>query len=376
MSFTLPTYEPPDFSAAPLCDAPPVTLIPAPYKGVAPDDFHATTIYPEYYHCGNNEWKLLQNPRMDCVAVRRKSGSFEAVEFRNLKKGDLVAVGRTEHGEQGIYVHVTGFPQFAPDREAFAFRTGLTRETSFSIDYDFLYDLLRFERDSGFILWVLGPAVVFDSDARNAFSNLIANGYVHGLLAGNALATHDLEGALMGTALGLEIYTKQPAPQGHYNHLETLNRVRAAGSIRKAVESGMIRNGIMRELVALNVPFVLSGSIRDDGPMPEVMADAYKAQDAMRELASRATTVITMATQLHTIATGNMTPSYHVEENGQNEEEGRVRPVYFFSVDMSEFAVSKLADRGSLTAKAILTNVQDFAVTLDRALSGECAPHP
>jgi lysine-ketoglutarate reductase/saccharopine dehydrogenase-like protein (TIGR00300 family) len=363
MPFSLPEFEPPDFTRAPLNEAPPATLVPAPLDGVAPDNFHATTIYPEYFHHGGGKWSLLQRPRMDCVAVRRKQGHFEAVEFRNLKKGDLVVVGRDESGGNGILVHTNGFHQFAPDREKFAFRTGLTRETSFSIDYDFLYELLRFERDNGFILWVLGPAVVFDSDARKAFSRIIANGYVHGMLAGNALATHDLEGALMGTALGLEIYTKRPAKLGHYNHLETLNRIRAAGSIRDAVNAGMVRDGVMRELIRNDVPFVLAGSIRDDGPMPEVLADVYTAQDRMRDLASRATTVITMATQLHTIATGNMTPSYHVRDDGS------IRPVYFFSVDMSEFAVGKLADRGSLTAKAILTNVQDFAVTLDRALS-------
>ncbi len=362
MAFTLPEYEPPDFSTPVLRDAPSATLVPAPRNGVAPEDFHATTIYPEYFHHGRGKWSLLQCPRMDCVAVRRKDGSFEAVEFRNLRKNDLVAVGRDESGAHGILVHTQGFRLFAPDPEKFAFRTGLTRETSFSIDYDFLYELLRFERDNGFILWVLGPAVVFDSDARTAFSRIISNGFVHGLLAGNALATHDLEGALMGTALGLEIYTKRPARLGHYNHLETLNRVRAAGSIRDAVNSGMVRDGIMRALIKADIPFVLAGSIRDDGPMPEVEGNAYKAQDAMRLLARKATTVITMATQLHTIATGNMTPSYHAMDNGQ------LRPVYFFSVDMSEFAVGKLADRGSLTAKAILTNVQDFAVTLDRAL--------
>jgi hypothetical protein len=149
---------------------------------------------------------------------------------------------------------------------------------------------------------------------------------------------------------------------GHYKHLDALNVIRGAGSIAGAVAAGEIRDGVMRAILRKGVPFVLAGSIRDDGPLPEVTADTYLAQDRMRALVRRATTIIALATQLHTIATGNMTASFCV--NG----EGRVRPVYFYSVDMSEFAISKLADRGTLTARSILTNVQDFTVTLERSL--------
>ena len=149
---------------------------------------------------------------------------------------------------------------------------------------------------------------------------------------------------------------------GHYKHLDALNIVRSEGSIQNAIEKGRVQDGIMRAVIMKNLPYVLAGSIRDDGPMPEVTADVYRAQDRMRNLARRATTVIAMATQLHTIATGNMVPSYTVVG------ESRVRPVYFYSVDMSEFAVSKLTDRGSLTARSILTNVQDFVVTVERGL--------
>jgi len=209
---------------------------------------------------------------------------------------------------------------------------------------------------------VLGPAVVFDYDARASFCALIEAGFVHGLLAGNALATHDIEGALFGTALGQELYRKRVAPQGHYKHLDALNRVRKAGSIKKTVAGGQISDGIMHGLIKRHIPFVLAGSIRDDGPMPEVLADVYAAQDRMRELTSQATTIIALATQLHTIATGNMTPSFTVDR------QGRMRPVYFYAVDMSEFAVNKLFDRGSLSSRPILTNVQDFVVTLRRGL--------
>ena len=282
---------------------------------------------------------------------------------RWLKAGEHVAVGRKENAEEGIYVHTEAFAFPGEQQEKFAFRSNRTRETSFSIDYDELYELLEHEREHGFVVWVMGPAVVFDHDAREAFSRLAENGYVHAMMAGNALATHDIEGAIFGTALGQELYHKRAAEQGHYKHLDALNRIREAGSIDSAMDSGLVGNGIMRTIIAHEIPFVLAGSIRDDGPLPEVVADVYKAQDLMRNLARRATTIIALATQLHTIATGNMAPSYTTDRNG------RVRPVYFYSVDMSEFAVSKLSDRGSLTAKSILTNVQDFVVTLNRGLS-------
>lgn len=363
MGFQLPAYQPPDFHLPPLTHAPLAVFKAVVRAGVAPDDYHATSIFPEYFHLGPGQWVLAAPSRMDCVVVRSPDHTLAVKEFRRLQPGDLVAVGRRENGEDGIWVHATGFAVTTDNGpEKFAFRGSRTRETSFSIDYDELYALLRHEREHGVVVWVLGPAVVFDRDARAAFCGLIADGFVDALLAGNALATHDIEGALFGTALGQELYRKRPAAQGHYKHLDALNRVRGAGSIRQAVQEGLIADGIMKGLVEREIPFVLAGSIRDDGPMPEVVADAYDAQDQMRAIISQATTIIGLATQLHTIATGNLSPSFIVDPRFG------VRPVYFYAVDMSEFAVSKLADRGSLSAKSILTNVQDFVVTLHRGL--------
>lgn len=360
--FTLPFYQLPDFTAEPFQSAPVVRFQRVLKKGVAPEGYHATSIYPEYFHIRKGEWILLKESRMDCVVVRTHSGDLEVNEFRHLKTGDEVACGRGENGEDGIFVHTHAF-RFGEDlSDKFLFRSRPTRETSFSIDYDELYSLLEYERKKGFILWVLGPAVVFDRDARKSFVSLVEHGYVHCLFAGNALATHDIEGALFGTALGQDIYSKHSMHLGHYNHLDALNRVRAAGSIAMGLESGMIKDGIMRILIARKIPYVLAGSIRDDGPLPEVIGDVYEAQNKMRALARRATTVIALASQLHSIATGNMVPSYTVTGAG------KVRPVYFYTVDMSEFAVSKLANRGSLTVRSILTNVQDFIVTVQRGL--------
>ncbi len=363
MKFRLPRFHPPDLSAPSRREAPLATFVEAPRDGVAPENYHATSVFPEYFHLARGDWRLLAESRMDCVVVRRPDGRLEAVEFRRLRRGDPVAVGRSENGEEGIWVHEGGFRAPAARAEKFAFRTLRTRESSFSCDYDELYSLLDYERGNGFILWVLGPAVAFDRDARAAFVRLVNQGFVHGLLAGNALPTHDLEAALYGTALGQEIYRKRPVALGHYKHLDALNAIRGLGSIAAAVDRGLVREGIVHALVTHDIPAVFAGSIRDDGPLPEVIADAYRAQDTMRALARRATTVITLATQLHTIATGNMTPSYQVLGDGS------VRPVYFYTVDMSEFAAQKLANRGSLTAHAILTNVQDFVVTLERGLA-------
>ncbi len=366
MAFQLPEYRTPDFSAAPFTDAPLARFEIVEKDGVAPEGYHGTSVFPEYLQITKGVWRLLTESRMDCVVVLDGQDKLEVKEFRRLKTGDRVAVGRKENAEEGIFVHTGAFRFSENEAEKFAFRSNRTRETSFSIDYDELYDLLCHERENGFILWVMGPAVVFDHDAREAFSGLISDGFVSGLMAGNALATHDIEGAIFGTALGQELYNKRAATQGHYKHLDALNQIRAVGSMDAAIDNGLITSGIMRSVLAFDVPYVLAGSIRDDGPLPEVVANVYDAQDRMRSLSRKATTVIALATQLHTIATGNMTPSYMVDDSGNP------RPVYFYSVDMSEFAVNKLSDRGSLTAKSILTNVQDFVVTLSRGLKRRC----
>lgn len=361
MIFTLPAYHAPDFSALGLADAPDVTLVPAEQDGVVPEDYHATTMFPEYFRLGG-QWVLAEESRMDCVAVCR-DGQISIVEFRNVKRGDPVAVGRSEDGSCGIYVHTSGFEEVREGGESFAFRQGRSRETAYSMDYDSIYGLLKHERDHGNIVWVMGPACAFDADAREAFAALVREGFVDGVLAGNALATHDLEAGYRGTALGQDVYTQRSVPSGHYNHIDTINQVRRLGSIRAFVDSGAVRDGIMYECVKKEVPYVLVGSVRDDGPLPEVYGNVYEGQTAMRALVRKATTIICMASTLHTVATGNMTPCYRVVN-------GTVRPLYFYSVDISEFSVNKLRDRGSLSVKTIVTNVQDFIVNVKKGVCG------
>ncbi len=361
MGFELRKYTAPDFNDKKFVYAPDAVLEPAPKDGVVPEKYHAMSIFPEYFKI-EGKWILAEESRMDCVAVY-ENGIIAVKEFRNVRKGDLIVIGRTENGEDGIYVHPDGFGERKNENDIFAFRQGRSRETAFSKDYDELYELLRHDRENGKIVWVMGPAFTFDFDARDAFSRLIQNGYVHAVMAGNALATHDLEAAYLNTALGQNIYTQESQPLGHYNHLDTINRVRHYGSIKNFIEGENINNGIIYNCEKYNVPYVLAGSIRDDGPLPCVYADVYEAQNAMRDHVRNATTVICMATTLHTIATGNMTPSYRVLSDGT------IRQVYFYCVDIAEFAVNKLSDRGSLSARGIVTNVQDFIVNLSKELT-------
>lgn len=361
MTFKLPDYYEPDFSSEKFLKAPNISWAAAPKDGVAPEYFHSTSMYPEYFKINGN-WILAKESRMDSSVVIAADDELLVVENRNLKEGDRVILGRSENCEEGIYMNCIGFEEPGVTlSDQFVFRQGRSRETSYARDYDRLIELLRYEKKHGNILWVMGPAFSFDFDARNAMQALVENGYVDGLMAGNALATHDLEGSLYNTALGQDIYSQQSLLNGHYNHLDVINKVRLSGSISQFIKDYEITNGIMYSIVKKQIPYVLTGSIRDDGPLPEVIGDAYEGQLQMRELVKKSTTVICLATMLHTIATGNMTPSYRVID-------GKVRPIFLYCVDADEFVVNKLLDRGSLSATTIVTNVQDFISIVAKGL--------
>jgi hypothetical protein len=172
-------------------------------------------------------------------------------------------------------------------------------------------------------------------------------------MGGNAVGVHDIEQALMGTTLGMDRHGR-PVAGGHSYHMRAINRIRAAGSIAQAVESGVLRDGIMHACVTHDVPFILAGSIRDDGPLPDTIMDIARAQELMREHARRTTMAVMIATALHSIGFGNMLPSYVVEPDGA------LRPLATIAVDSSEFVVSKLKDRGTHQAFGVITNAQDF----------------
>jgi lysine-ketoglutarate reductase/saccharopine dehydrogenase-like protein (TIGR00300 family) len=344
------TFSPPDFSHPRFANFPDARFVAAPADGVLPDGFFSTTNLPTFVR-RNGAWIPPRQPRMDAGLVLDGDGVLWVREGRRIKRGDLVAVGDKEDGSQGIFVQTQLVPT-GPHDDSFTFMSSeVSREKP--IDYASMARLLLEEKErGGYPIWVTGPALVH-SRARADMSWFIANGYVGALLAGNAVAVHDIEASIYGTTLGMT-NTGEITQGGHGLHMRAINRVRAAGSIASAVEQGIITNGIMYECVKHSIPFVLTGSIRDDGPLPDVITDALVAQDAMRVHTMKATMAILVATALHAIATGNMLPAFVSLPDGQ------MRELTTICVDSSEFVVSKLKDRGTHQAFGVVTNAQDF----------------
>ncbi len=340
----------PDFSAPPFHGAPPARFEPAPADGVLPEGFFATSNLPTWVH-HRGAWVMPTRPRMDCVVVERTDG-LETVEGRRVLKGERVAMGHAEDGTEGIVVHSAGFLSGSTSPNEFRFMsTEVSRERP--VNYEDLAERIEDERRrGGFLIWVAGPALVH-SRARADFEWFIRHGYVQAMLSGNAVAVHDIEAAIFGTTLGMS-NTGRPTEGGHGLHMRAINRVRAAGSIEAGVASGLIASGIMHALVTEKIPYVLAGSIRDDGPLPGVYPDVLAAQDAMREITVQATGAVFIATALHAIAIGNMLPAFHVHQGGVP------RPLMTICVDQTEFIVNKLRDRGTHQAYGVVTNAQDF----------------
>jgi lysine-ketoglutarate reductase/saccharopine dehydrogenase-like protein (TIGR00300 family) len=338
----------PDLAAPALAGRPDARFEPAPADGVLPDGFFSTTNLPTYVKV-DGRWRMPREPRMDAALVLDAGGELWAREGRRVRAGQLVAVGRSEDGTDGIYVHA---PAHGGGERDFAFMTSeVSREKP--IDYGLMARILLDERDrGGYPIWVAGPALVH-SRARADMVWFIEQGFVSALLAGNAVAVHDIEASIFGTALGVT-GTGAQAEGGHGLHMRAINQVRAAGSIAAAVEQGIVGDGIMHACVRRGVPFVLCGSIRDDGPLPDVITDTLAAQDAMRAHTMRATMALFLATALHAIATGNMLPAF------VTEADGTLRELPTICVDSSEFVVSKLKDRGTHQAFGVVTNAQDF----------------
>ena len=345
-------YRPPNFDAPPLSGAPDARFEPAPADGVLPDGFFSTSNLPTYLKVGG-AWRRPRLPRMDCVVVQHASGDLVTTEPRKVTRGALVAMGTAEDGSGGIFVHTEGFLGGRHSANEFRFmQTEVSRERP--VDYAVLAQLLGEEKArGGTIVWVIGPALVH-ARAREDMIWFIENGYAGALLGGNAVAVHDLEAAIFGTTLGMSS-TGEGVAGGHALHMRAINAIRRAGSIAAAVRSGQVKSGIMHALVTRHVPFVLAGSIRDDGPLPEVLSDTLAAQDAMRDVTTRATFAIFVATALHAIAVGNMLPAFVDAATPDG-----VRPLTTICVDQTEFVVNKLRDRGTHQAYGVVTNAQDF----------------
>lgn len=344
-------YKRPAFDTDFFKTAPDAKLLSIEKDGIMPESLYLTTNHPTYIK-HNGKWKLAKEQMMDsCIVL--ENDEFYIREYWNIQKGAYIVGGFNEDGSEGIYVHEDGFKLEEKDRKkfsSFAFMSSfISRE--YPIPYAQIVNELRRHRDSGYVIWVLGPAVTH-SRGRADMSWLIDNGFVDVLFGGNAVATHDLEAAILGTTLGMNSLGK-PVPGGHRHHDDTINKIRAIGSMEKAVENGVVQDGIMYSCIENNIPYVLAGSIRDNGPIPGVIKDTFAAQDVMREYTKKATLVVMVSTMLHSIATGNMLPTFY-------EQGDALRPLNVVCVDQDEFNLNKLKDRGTHQSVSVATNAQDF----------------
>ena len=358
-------YVAPDLSAPHLANAPAARTARAERDGVLPDEFFATTNLPTYVKGADGSWTMPKEPRMDGVLVRDPAGGWWVREGRRVCAGDEIVLGRAEDGSEGVLVHANGFKAAGGAHGDFHFMSSqVSREKP--IDYRQIARMLVDEkRRGGYVLWVTGPALGH-SRARDNQVWFIRNGYVQALLAGNAVAVHDIEADIVGTTLGMTS-SGDPTAGGHSAHMRAINAVRRAGSIVQAVKDGIITGGIMHACVVEDVPFVLAGSLRDDGPLPDVITDMVAAQDATRAHTKSATMAVMIATALHSIAVGNMLPAY------LEDPERGIQELPTICVDASEFLVSKLKDRGTHQAVGVVTNAQDFMSILQVAVERQVA---
>ncbi|HEV3402179.1 MAG TPA: TIGR00300 family protein [Acidimicrobiales bacterium] len=313
--------------------------------GVLPEGFYATTNLPTQVRL-SGRWVDVENPEMDCGLVVLPDGRVRTVPMHRVRAGDQVVVG-----DQGVRAQPLDRPRGASPFEF------MTSEVSSEKPKDVLVgrvaDRLRAARASGAkILAVCGPAVVH-TGAAPSLARLVREGWVDVLFAGNGFATHDIESAVTGTSLGVPLSGETPAEGGHSNHLRVINEVRRRGSIAAAVADGWLTRGVMYECVLRDVPFVLGGSVRDDGPLPDVITDIVEAADAMRDQLPGVAVALMLASTLHAIATGNLLPA----------------GVETYCVDINQAVVTKLADRGSHQALGIVTDVGLFLDTLTAHLT-------
>src|SRR5438132_3781234 len=315
--------------------------------GVAPRDFYSTTIYPTEVRV-RGEWVRVTGQRMDAVVVIDGPPDAPRASCRLLR--GLAAGDRVVCGIEGIRIHPTHLPAAG---ETFGF---MTADTSSERRVELAVDRIAWEmrrvRDRGGKIVVVGGPVVIHTGGGPHLTRLVRRGSVPALLAGNGLAAHDIEQALFGTSLGVDLKRGINVQGGHRNHLYAINLVRESGGIRQAVERGILREGVLYECVANRVPFVLAGSIRDDGPLPETIMDLLAAQEAYAPAIAGADMILMLSSMLHAMGVGNMTPA-------------GVRLIY---VDISPAVVTKLADRGSVESTGIVTDVGLFLNLLDARL--------
>ena len=309
----------------------------------APDDFYSTTNYRTLVR-HEQRWIEVENQRMDALIVAG-GGRAECRRLRDIRAGDMVVVGM-----RGIRV----LPESKErDRLSFAFMSnGVSSERQVETAVRQTAALIRQTGEQGKkVLAVAGPVVVHTGGATG-LAALIRHGFVQGVLSGNALGVHDIEAALFGTSLGLRLADGRQEEHGHRNHMRAINAIYRCGGVREAVASGRLQSGVLYECVRAGVPFILAGSLRDDGPLPETITDMNRAQDAYAAALKDAGLVLCLGTMLHSIATGNMAPSW----------------IKFVCVDINPAVATKVSDRGTGQAVGVVADVGLFLDLLAKTL--------
>jgi lysine-ketoglutarate reductase/saccharopine dehydrogenase-like protein (TIGR00300 family) len=323
-------------------------LVPADMDGAAPEGFYSTTNQRTEVRVGGR-WLAVLRQRMDAAIVVR-DGRAECRKLRDLRLGERVVCG-----QEGLRVH----PEFRErDRHGFAFMASeVSSERRVELRIAAVARLVREVRArEGRVVVVAGPVVIHTGGGRH-LAALVRAGWIDVLLANNALAVHDVEQALYGTSLGVDVEAGAPVEHGHEHHMRAINAIRRAGSLRAAVESGLVTRGVVHDCIRAGVELVLAGSIRDDGPLPDTLMDLVEAQDRYAAALEGAELVLMLSTMLHSIGVGNMLPAW----------------VKVVCVDIHPAVVTKLADRGSAQTLGLVTDVGLFLAQLARELGAEPA---
>lgn len=311
-----------------------VHLETAPNDMVVPRGFYSSTNHPTFVrHQGT--WIEVEGARMDCLIVV-DGNTARTVPINHIKKGDQVVIGTS-----GVKVIP---PERPREKSFFGFMNNevSSERPSAEIVRQLAREIIKTKTEGGKIVAICGPALVH-TGASETLAWLIKEGYVHTLLTGNAVAVHDIERQLFGTSLGMDLQGNVTSA-GHRNHIYAISEIMASGSIENAIKEGKIKAGVMYECITRGVPYVLAGSIRDDGPLPEVITDTVRAKDAMVSAIRGADMAIMMATMLHSVASGNLLPSY----------------VKTICIDINPSTVTKLMDRGTAQAIGLVTDVGTF----------------
>lgn len=326
-----------------------VELVASTKDKVAPEGFYSTSNHTTHVLYEGN-WIVVENIEMDCtICIDEETKKAYCKPLADIKAGDMIAVGR-----EGIRITP---PQKSRDtQQIFEFMNSdvSSEKPLMNLIRGIASEIKEIKGRGGKIAIVGGPAIVHTGSGKY-LASLIREGYIDVLLAGNALATHDIESNLFGTSLGIEVETGEIVSHGHTHHMRAINRINQSGSIKEAVEDGTLNGGIMYECVKNDVPYVLAGSIRDDGPLPDVITNTVEAQELMRHYAQDVDMVIMIATMLHSIAMGNLLPS-------------KVKSV---CVDINPSTVTKLSDRGSAQVLSIVTDIGTFLPLLYNALKDD-----